>query len=84
MHEILARAQAGDDEARLALDVYLHRLRAGIAAMAAALGGVEAIVFTGGVGERAPPSGPGRSPASSSSERQSMPRRTTALTATRR
>ena len=38
----------------LALDVYLHRLRAGIAAMAAALGGLDALVFTGGVGERAP------------------------------
>jgi len=54
MREILARAELGDDEARLALDVYLHRLRAGIAAMAAALSGVEAIAFTGGVGERAP------------------------------
>jgi len=38
--------------ARLALDVYIHRLRAGIAAMAAALGGLDALVFTGGVGER--------------------------------
>ena len=37
--------------ATLALDVYLHRLRGGIAAMAAALGGVDALVFTGGVGE---------------------------------
>ncbi len=54
MREILARAEAGDDQARLALDVYLHRLRAGIAAMAAALSGAEAIAFTGGVGERAP------------------------------
>jgi len=54
MREILARAHADEPQARLALDVYLHRLRAGIAAMAAALGGVETIVFTGGVGERAP------------------------------
>ena len=37
----------------LALDVYLHRLRAAIAAMAAALGGLDVLVFTGGVGERA-------------------------------
>jgi acetate kinase len=51
MREILAR---DDDAARLALDVYVHRLRAGIAAMAAALGGVDALAFTGGVGERAP------------------------------
>jgi len=45
---------AVDTEARLALDVYVHRLRAGIAAMAAALGGLDALVFTGGVGEHAP------------------------------
>jgi acetate kinase len=38
----------------LALDVYLHRLRAHIAAMTAALGGLDALVFTGGVGERSP------------------------------
>ena len=40
-----------DRRARLALDVYIHRLRAGIAAMVAALGGLDALVFTGGVGE---------------------------------
>jgi acetate kinase len=51
MRAVLAR---DDDDARLALDVYLHRLRAGIAAMAAALGGLDALVFTGGVGEHAP------------------------------
>jgi acetate kinase len=44
-----------DADARLALDVYVHRLRAGIAAMAAALGGLDALVFTGGVGEHAAP-----------------------------
>jgi acetate kinase len=54
MREVLARAEAGDGAAMLARDVYIHRLRAGIAAMAAALGGVESLVFTGGVGERAP------------------------------
>jgi acetate kinase len=52
MREITARAETGDESARLALDVYLHRLRAGIAAMAASLGGLDALVFTGGVGER--------------------------------
>ena len=50
MRELLAR---DDPEARLALDVYIHRLRAGIAAMVASLGGLDALVFTGGVGERA-------------------------------
>jgi acetate kinase len=38
----------------LALDVYLHRLRAGIGAMAASLGGLDTVVFTGGVGEHSP------------------------------
>ena len=50
MRAVLAR----DDDARLALGVYLHRLAAGVAAMAVALGGADALVFTGGVGERAP------------------------------
>jgi acetate kinase len=54
MREVLARSEHGDDDARLALDAYLHRLRAGIAAMTAALGGLDALVFTGGVGEAAP------------------------------
>ena len=40
--------------ARLALDVYVHRLRSSIGAMVASLGGIDALVFTGGVGERAP------------------------------
>jgi len=51
MREVLARAAAGDAPARLALDVYLHRLRAGIASMAAALAGLDVLAFTGGVGE---------------------------------
>jgi acetate kinase len=54
MREVIARADAGRPEARLALDVYVHRLRTSIGAMAAALGGLDALVFTGGVGERSP------------------------------
>jgi acetate kinase len=54
MREVLRRAQAGSEQARLAIDVYLHRLRAGIAATAAAMNGTDAIVFTGGVGENSP------------------------------
>jgi acetate kinase len=54
MRAVLDRAGAGDDDATLAVDVYVHRLRAGIAAMAAALGGIDVLVFTGGVGEHAP------------------------------
>jgi acetate kinase len=51
MRAILERADDGDQEAGLALEVYLHRLRGGVAAMAASLGGLDALVFTGGVGE---------------------------------
>ncbi|MGN6373149.1 MAG: acetate/propionate family kinase [Solirubrobacteraceae bacterium] len=54
MREVLAHADSGDRRARLALDVYLHRLRGAIAAMAATLGGMDALVFTGGVGEHSP------------------------------
>jgi acetate kinase len=54
MRSLLAAEEAGDESAHLAVEVYLHRLRAGIGAMAAALDGVDAIVFTGGVGERSP------------------------------
>jgi acetate kinase len=43
-----------DPDARLAVDVYLHRLRAQIASMVAALGRLDVLVFTGGVGEHAP------------------------------
>ncbi len=51
MRELLGRT---DDAARLGLAVYVHRLRKAIAAMTAALGGIDACVFTGGVGENAP------------------------------
>jgi acetate kinase len=54
MRAVLAAADAGDLDAVLALDVYVHRLRAGIAGMAAAMNGMDALVFTGGVGENAP------------------------------
>ncbi|MHB8490749.1 MAG: acetate/propionate family kinase [Solirubrobacteraceae bacterium] len=54
MREIVAGADAGDGRAQLALDVYIHRLRAGIAAMTASLGGIDVLVFTGGVGEHSP------------------------------
>jgi acetate kinase len=50
MRELLDRQ---DDDARLALEVYLHRLVGSIGAMTASLGGLDALVFTGGVGERA-------------------------------
>lgn len=49
--EVRAAADAGDVAAVLALDVFRHRLVQGIAAMVASLGGIDALVFTGGVGE---------------------------------
>jgi acetate kinase len=52
MRAVLDGAQAGQPDARLALSVYLHRLRQSIASMAASMGGVDGIAFTGGVGER--------------------------------
>ena len=54
MREVLSAAQQDDGEAGAALAVYVHRLRAAIAAMAAAMEGLEALVFTGGIGEHAP------------------------------
>jgi acetate kinase len=54
MAEVVKRAEAGQPDAGLAFDVYVHRLRAGIAAMSAAMDGLECLVFTGGVGENAP------------------------------
>lgn len=51
MREVLAGVDEGDEGCQLAFDVYIHRLAAGVAAMAAAMGGLDALVFTGGVGE---------------------------------
>jgi acetate kinase len=51
MREILAAMKQGHQRARLAFDIYIHRLRAGIGAMVAVLGGIDALVFTAGVGE---------------------------------
>ncbi|MCH5220620.1 MAG: acetate kinase, partial [Muribaculaceae bacterium] len=51
MREIEAAIQAGDERAKLALDMYEHRIIKTIGAYAAEMGGVDIIVFTGGVGE---------------------------------
>jgi acetate kinase len=52
MKAVVEGAAAGAEAATLALAVYQHRLRAAVAAMAAALDGLDTLVFTGGVGER--------------------------------
>jgi acetate kinase len=54
MRAVLKRMTTGDGAARLAFDVYIHRLRSLIASMAAAMGGLDVLVFTGGVGENSP------------------------------
>lgn len=54
LRDVRAAAQAGSESARLAIEVYLHRLRREIAAMAAAMNGLDVLVFTGGVGEHDP------------------------------
>jgi acetate kinase len=54
MREIVRAMDVGDEEARLAFDVYVTRVRGGIAAMAASMGGIDVVTFTGGVGENAP------------------------------
>ncbi len=51
----LRALEASDDEsARLALGVYTHRIAGAVAAMSVALGGLDALVFTAGVGEHSP------------------------------
>jgi len=51
MIEVERRAQAGDSEAILAIEVVLHHLAGAVAAMAASLGGLDVLAFTAGIGE---------------------------------
>lgn len=51
MRQVMQDARDGKELAKLALDMYIHRLRYYIGAMLATLGGVDALVFAGGVGE---------------------------------
>ncbi|HEY2222647.1 acetate/propionate family kinase [Actinomycetospora sp.] len=54
MRHVLAAAEAGDGPAELAIEVWLHRARGQLAAMAAAAGGIDVLAFSGGIGENAP------------------------------
>lgn len=54
MRDIIEKSTDGDEDCRLALQVFTHRLRKYIGAYAAVMGGVDAIVFTGGIGENSP------------------------------
>lgn len=55
MREVLAAMDRGNQRAKLAFDIYAHRLTRAIGAMAAVMGGADAIVFTGGIGENCVP-----------------------------
>jgi acetate kinase len=54
MREIMAAIKNGNERSRLAFEMFIHRLQSGIGAMVAALNGVDAIVFTAGIGENSP------------------------------
>lgn len=54
MRDIEAKAAEGDERCRLALKLFAHRLRKYIGAYAATMGGVDAIVFTAGIGQNSP------------------------------
>jgi acetate kinase len=54
MRQIVAAMKDGNARAKLAFEIFAHRLQAGIGAMIAVLGGVDALVFTAGIGENSP------------------------------
>ena len=54
MREVEAAADRGEPDARMGLEVYIHSLAAGIAAMTSSIGGIDVLAFTGGVGEHSP------------------------------
>jgi acetate kinase len=53
MAELLAAEAAGNERAKLAIELFCYRVKKYIGAYAAALGGVDAVIFTGGIGENA-------------------------------
>ncbi|TAF17421.1 MAG: acetate kinase, partial [Nostocales cyanobacterium] len=50
--QVMEAIQQGNERAKLAWDIYIHRIRAGIGSMLASLGGLDVLVFTAGVGEK--------------------------------
>ena len=55
MREVLAEEAKGNERAKLAVDLFCYRLKKQVGAYAAAMGGVDAVILTGGIGENAPP-----------------------------
>jgi acetate kinase len=54
MRQIVSAMNKGNDRAKLAFEIFAHRLQAGIGSIVAALGGLDALVFTAGIGENSP------------------------------
>lgn len=54
MRQILAAMKSGNDRAKLAFEIFVHRIRSGIGSMVAALDGLDALIFTAGIGENSP------------------------------
>ena len=54
MREVLAAAAKGNARAKLAFDIFIHRLNSEIGSMAASLGELDVLVFTAGIGENSP------------------------------
>jgi acetate kinase len=54
MRDVIAAAQQGDTHSQVALDVFVYRIQKYIGAYAAALNGIDVVVFTGGIGENSP------------------------------
>jgi acetate kinase len=54
MRQIVASMKDGNARARLAFEMFVHHLQSGIGAMIAVLGGIDALVFTAGIGENSP------------------------------
>jgi acetate kinase len=54
MRQIVSAMNEGHERAKLAFDIFVHRLQAGVGSMVAALGGLDALVFTAGIGENSP------------------------------
>ena len=51
LRDVLAARAGGDEDAALAFDVFIHRLRREIGAMTMSIGGLDLLVLTGGIGE---------------------------------
>jgi acetate kinase len=54
MREIETAIKQGNQRAKLAFDIFVHRLRSGIGSMIAALNGIDVLLFTAGIGENSP------------------------------